>query len=196
VTSAAALVREARAGAGLSRSALAARTGVPVSTVSRIEDGVVDPTVTMLQRLMAAVGRQLELAAPELSDDLAIAHLVDAWTPNAEDDIDAVDWVALRTFLRRLERRSADDVAMAIATPPPRTRSPFFDNLLAAIAERCADEAGIARPRWCAAVPGLATPWRAPGTPRMVRAAVAATPEPFATRNLFLDESSLWHAHA
>ena len=60
--SAAALVREAREEAGLSRSALAARAGVPTSTVSRIEDGSSDPTLTMLARLIAAAGRHLSVS--------------------------------------------------------------------------------------------------------------------------------------
>ncbi|MGH8823493.1 MAG: helix-turn-helix domain-containing protein [Jiangellaceae bacterium] len=50
------LVRSARGRRGLSQRALAARAGVPQSTVSKVESGRQQPTVAMLERLLAAAG--------------------------------------------------------------------------------------------------------------------------------------------
>ncbi|MGE0306552.1 MAG: helix-turn-helix domain-containing protein, partial [Acidimicrobiia bacterium] len=58
--SASTIVSESRRSAGLSRAELARRAGVPRSTVMRIEDGVVDPTIGMLTRLLGASQASLE----------------------------------------------------------------------------------------------------------------------------------------
>ncbi|HEV2891973.1 MAG TPA: helix-turn-helix transcriptional regulator [Frankiaceae bacterium] len=48
------LLRYARRRASLSQRALAERAGVPQSTVARIESGAVDPSVSLLARLLRA----------------------------------------------------------------------------------------------------------------------------------------------
>jgi hypothetical protein len=44
--------------------------------------------------------------------------------------------------------------------------SALIDNLLAATAEKLADDAQIRRPAWTERLPPLYTPWTAPTTPR------------------------------
>jgi transcriptional regulator with XRE-family HTH domain len=56
------LVREARRSAGLSQRGLAARAGVPQSTVGRIEGGRLAPQWSTVEALLRATGRTLELA--------------------------------------------------------------------------------------------------------------------------------------
>jgi transcriptional regulator with XRE-family HTH domain len=58
-----ALVREARRRHGLDQRALARRAGTSQTQVSRIERGVVSPTVASLARLLEAAGERLELRA-------------------------------------------------------------------------------------------------------------------------------------
>ena len=53
------LVVRARSSRGLSQRALAARAGVPASTVNRVELGKVSPTTEMLDRLLAAAGAEV-----------------------------------------------------------------------------------------------------------------------------------------
>ncbi|MEX2552403.1 MAG: helix-turn-helix transcriptional regulator [Actinomycetota bacterium] len=62
---AATVLREARRRAGLTQAELAAACGVKQPTISRIERGVVDPSVETLDRLLAACGESLE-SAPRL----------------------------------------------------------------------------------------------------------------------------------
>lgn len=55
------LLQRARARAGLTQRALAARAGVPQSTVARIERGRLDPRISTLDRLLRACGVELDV---------------------------------------------------------------------------------------------------------------------------------------
>ncbi|WP_165549725.1 helix-turn-helix domain-containing protein [Kribbella speibonae] len=182
------LVRRAREEAGLSRSALAARAGVPTSTVSRIEAGSSDPTLTMLSRLIAATGRQLSIAM-DGPPGLSIDSLTEAYSPDSP--VRKVNWPRLRGFLDQLLAHPGL-TADAIESPPRRTGDAAFDALLAGIAEKLADDAGIPRPRWTRSVPPAPTPWEAPGTPARVQRARAQAPAQLAARNIWLAAHDLW----
>lgn len=185
------LVRRAREDAGLSRSALAARAGVPTSTVSRIEAGSSDPTLTMLSRLVAAAGRQLSVTidSSALAHQLSIDSLTAAFSP--ESAVRKINWARLRGFLDNLLAHP-ELTAAAIESPPRRTGDAAFDALLAGIAEKLADDAGIPRPRWTRSVPPSPTPWETPGTPARVQRARAQAPAQLAARNIWLAEHDLW----
>jgi predicted transcriptional regulator len=51
----------ARRRAGLSQRELADRTGVPQSTIARIESGVVDPRIGTVAKLLDACGESIEV---------------------------------------------------------------------------------------------------------------------------------------
>ena len=57
------LLRRARTRAGMTQRSLAARAGVPQSTVGRIETGAIEPRIDTLLRLLRASGHDLELGA-------------------------------------------------------------------------------------------------------------------------------------
>jgi len=71
-------VRRAREEAGLSIRELAGRAGVAASTVWRIESGRLDPTVSMLERLLeaSAAVRPVGHATREAAVSLALGRLV------------------------------------------------------------------------------------------------------------------------
>ena len=56
-----AIIREARARAGLSQRALAKRAGKAQSEIAKIERGRRDPTVSTLERLVRAAGFDLKI---------------------------------------------------------------------------------------------------------------------------------------
>lgn len=64
-TPAAALIRRARALAGISQVELARRSGIAAPTISAYEGGRRDPTVTNLVRLLDAAGLDLALQESE-----------------------------------------------------------------------------------------------------------------------------------
>jgi transcriptional regulator with XRE-family HTH domain len=187
------VVREARQGAALSVRGLAASAGVAYSTVSRIESGRLDPTTGMLARLLEAAGCRLELAAVRAPVP-GLADLVNAWVVDPLGQ-DRPDWTRLRGFLDYLAEHPRL-VGVTVATAPPPSGSRFMDALLAGIAEKICDDAGLPRPGWTRRVPGLEIAWMSPGTPRMQAAAQSGTPPQFATRNIFVRADSLWRRAA
>ena len=73
-----ALVREARAEAGLSQRALAERAGVAQSEIARIESGRQEPSFPRLQQLLRAAGfdMRIELVPHDDHDEELIGQLL------------------------------------------------------------------------------------------------------------------------
>jgi transcriptional regulator with XRE-family HTH domain len=186
------LVSGARTSAGLTMRALAARADVATSTIARIEVGKVDPTVGMLARLLLAAGRELELVTHR-SPGPEIADLADAWSRGPRGD--RPDWTRLRAFLDKLALHPEQKGPATLRKPAP-SGSAVLDTLLAGIAEKTCDDAGLPRPTWARHVPGLPEAWATPGTPAMQEAIKAATPLQLAERGLSIDERSLWREPA
>ncbi len=172
--------------------ALAAKAGVPTSTVSRIEDEQSDPTLSMLERLVEAAGGRLAIEIDVGDHRPTIAALATAVDPDAARL--RIDWTRLRGFADWAVHHP-DELVEAIADPPARTGTPL-DAILAAFAEQLADERGIERPRWTRAVGPLREDWSPPATSRMRAAAEASTPEPFRRRNVVLSRSALFRSAA
>ena len=158
--------------------------------MSRIEDDEVDPTFTMLEHVLAAAGRQLEISATALDHDRMLAGLSDIYDDSLPGT--GVDWARLRGFIDWI-RLHPDKAETAIATPPPRTGA-FVAALLAAVADQVAHDAAVASPRWTRSVPPLREEWVPPGTPGMIAAARRRTSEPFRRRNIVLAVDDLWRA--
>lgn len=188
VIDSAAILRNARDNAGLSRRALAGKAGVPTSTVSRIEDGQSDPTLTMLGRLVNAAGNDLVVESRPREDRLTLAELATACSEDAGRL--KIDWTRLRAFVDRVEQHP-ESLSNAIADPPVPT-VPLLNAILAAVAEQLADEHDIERPQWTRAFGRLAEPWSPPSTPRMRESFAESTPEAFRRRNLVLSRSALF----
>lgn len=69
------LIRNARLHAGLTQAELARRAGTTQSAIARLEAGRGNPTVGTLTRLLALLGRRLELAAPPLEAAVDLEQL-------------------------------------------------------------------------------------------------------------------------
>jgi transcriptional regulator with XRE-family HTH domain len=186
------LVRQAREEAGLSLRALAQRADVAYTTICRIEHDQVDPTWGTLCKLFDALGEELGLERRKTRPRPQLADLSDAWATDRTGQ-DQPNWTRLRAFLDALARRP-EHIAHALRAKPTASGSVFFDNLLAGIAEKVADDASIPRPAWTKKVPALAEPWEDIGTPRMRARARARTPAQLAARGIFLPASSLWRS--
>jgi transcriptional regulator with XRE-family HTH domain len=171
---------------------LASKAGVSTTTVTRIEAGRMDPTVGMLSRLLAAMGRTLELSVGESRDvaPLTLADLVDAWTTNATGE--RPDWTRLRALIDALVLRP-DQTRAAISRTPPPSGSPMLDALLAGMADKLADDRGLRRPAWTKAPDRfLGLPWESPGTTRMRQAARDQTPSQLLDHGIVVSLDSLW----
>lgn len=192
MTTAAALVHDCRHSAQLSIRELADEAGVAASTVTRIEAGRLNPTLSMLRTILRAAGQELTLGVnpTERSPRPQLRDLSDAWRmgPDGEEP----DWTRLRGFLDYLSRRP-DAMPTAIRRRPPRAGSPVMDALLAGIAEKIAQDRGLEPPPWTRHVPALEKEYTGtPGTPRMVEQWRRETPSQLRRRGLVIDEQSLW----
>ena len=167
---------------------LAGEASVAASTITRIQSGAVDPTVHTLARVLAAAGYEPRLTATRAGapNTPQLAHLVDAWTERRGEL--RLDWRRWRGLLDSLALHP-ELVAEAIYLCPPPSGDRIVDTLLAAVAEKLADDAALPRPSWTRAIPPLDAPYRPkvarPDAPREVPAQLEA-------RGLFIDTASLW----
>jgi transcriptional regulator with XRE-family HTH domain len=183
------LVGSARNSARVTVRELAACAGVAGSTITRVQAGVVHPTVHTLARVLAAAGYELRLSAtrtdavrtPQLAD------LVDAWTHKGCEV--RLTWPRWRSLLDALALHP-ELVPEAIYPSPPPAGDRVVDALLAAVAEKLADDAALPRPTWTRAVPPLETPYQ----PLVIRPDTKSeVPAQLGARGLLIDTSSLWH---
>lgn len=123
-----------------------------------------------------------------------LSALADAWSVDAGGE-EGPDWTRLRAFVDYLGRHP-EEAAKAIASPPAASGSHLMDNLLAGIAEKVADDAGLRRPSWTAQITPLDQPWEGLGTSRTRAANAAAAPPQLAARQIFVPASSLWRQSA
>ena len=182
-------LRRERTQLGLSTRDLARLAGVSYPTVSRIENGHEQPRWATLQKMFAVLGQGLAPMASE-RDQLRLADLSEAWMNDATAT-EHPDWTQLKALADQMSLRPAL-IAQAIYPEPPRSQSALMDNLLAAIAEKIADDAGIARPRWTRTRPGRKEPWSPPGRTSKQTAGAAAIPTQFARRGLLVPASAIW----
>lgn len=96
---AAELIREARLAAGLTMAELAERAGTSKPTISRYENGLVDPRTGTLERLLHACGRELgtQTAGLPTSSREVSARFAGRAEPTADDVTRTKDGRELRT---------------------------------------------------------------------------------------------------
>lgn len=99
---AAAIMRAARRRAGLTQRQLARQAGVPQPTISRIERGLVSPSVDTLQRLLRACSMELvavERPGPGVDKTLIKERL--QMTPGERARQAALEWRRTKPFRGR-----------------------------------------------------------------------------------------------
>lgn len=181
------LITNAKGSSGRSVRELAAEAHVAGSTITRIQAGTVDPTLQTIERILDAAGYELQVGVVRCGRAKRphLKALADAWTLRGGRL--RVDWTRWRTLLDHLALHP-DLTPEAIYAPPPPTGNRVVDALLAAVAEKLADDANLPRPSWTATAPLLEEPFQPP-----VRGNVEAdVPPQLAARGLMIDTGSLW----
>ena len=110
------VIAQVRSARQLTMNALADVSGVPVSTISRIESGKVEPTWAMMSRLVAAAGFRLEPTLTETVSDEPLAGVL-----RRLDAADVERERVLRRFpaVARLAQVARRPGARRIALPVP-----------------------------------------------------------------------------
>ena len=146
-----------------------------------------DPTLTMLRRVLAGASSRLIIEAGPLRVGPSIAALAGDGSAGGRF---VVDWTSFRGFAD-WALRHPDLVAESVEDPPRRTGTPL-DAIIASFTEELCDRVGIDRPRWTSDVGAQSPPWAPPGTPRMMRQAKLQTPETFRRRGLTIARADLF----
>lgn len=141
------LVRTVRAEAGLSVRTLAEAAGVAASTVHRIEQDELEPTVATLAQVVEAAGFRLRVDA-QVDYSASIAGLARSIRPDiaAEDYSGPVRKAA--ELATRFAGAAQDRRHRMITARPPDTGDPRWDAFLAGLAEWLAVRVGVPAPAW------------------------------------------------
>ena len=186
----AALLRSARAAAGLTQTRLAELAGTTQSAIAAYEAGMREPTVPVLARMVAAAGARLEVGVPP---DPTLYRLADVARDIAATD--AADEARRLRFVFEFLRGAQEDghpLVLLVAAEPPSTGDVRFDALLAAIAEDLCVHAGEAPPSWVHDPSRfLDRAWWVSGLPSARAAALVHAPASFRRRGVMLDRYDL-----
>jgi transcriptional regulator with XRE-family HTH domain len=145
-TTAAELLRTARLRAGMSQSAVAELARTSQSAIATYEAGNREPSLPVLQRLLAATGHQLSLSVLPDSSLYRIADLaLDIAQSPAQDDKKKLRYVF--EFMRGAHGETAL-VNVLVSGEPKPTGDLRFDALLAGIAEDLCVLVGEVPPQW------------------------------------------------
>lgn len=140
-----------------------------------------------IERILDAAGYELQIGVVRRGCDPGprLGDLADAWT--AREGRLRLNWTRWRALMDQLALHP-DLTPEAIYVPPPPTGNRVVDALLAAVAEKLADDANLRRPSWTATAPVLDEPFQPP-----VRGNVEVdVPPQLAARGLMIDTCSLW----
>lgn len=141
------LVRMVRVETGLSVRALAEAAGVAASTVHRIEQGELGPTMETLAHIVEAAGFRLRVDA-QVDYSAGIVGLARSIRP----DIAAGDYSGPVRKAAELATRfvgaAQEGRRRMITARPPETGDPRWDAFLAGLAEWLAVRVGMPAPAW------------------------------------------------
>lgn len=178
------ILRQARESSGLSVRNLAEAAGVSASTVHRIEQGKMAPTVEMLERLVAVAGESLRVTSvPDYTS--SVIGLV---RELPIDEVNAIRKVA--EFVTRFWASDEQRSRMINATPG-KPSGERWDTFVAALAEWLAVTARIATPPWVVQRKALPEAWWVSPMQSMQAWEYAGTPAAFQSRNVYIHRESL-----
>jgi len=187
---AAVVIRAARRRAGLTQRELAARAATTQSAVAAYEGGAKQPSMTTLNRLVAAAGCSV---AWSLGPARSLVHAtVDAVARSLQvaDEQEALRLAA--DLWTELESMAPTAVISEIEADPGSTGDRRWDALIGGLVERAAHHAGVRTPMWTAAQARFLEAWWFLTPFRSLHgSALVETPAELANRGVFVHESSL-----
>lgn len=187
---AAVVIRAARRRAGLSQAELARRGATTQSAVAAYESGAKEPSMAVLNRLVAAAGCSVAWALAPADSPVTTTVESIANALRRADESAALRLAA--DLFTRLSSAPPPDVAAAIEHDPGSTGDQRWDALVAGLSERAAHAAEVRTPVWTAAASRFLDRWWFLTPYRSLHASVLIdTPAELANRGVFVEEASL-----
>ncbi|TFD07524.1 helix-turn-helix domain-containing protein [Cryobacterium sp. TMT1-66-1] len=211
------LARAARAASGLSQSELSRRSGIAGSSLSLIENGKRDPTVSTLEALLnntqhilvtiptlradaARIADQISAALADAStSDAAPVNTALANTSLANTAFGSVEVAntahAFRRFIQLADNLAAEAGATRVGltlTEPAPTGSAHWDAAIAALCEYRLNADALPVPEWITAQVGNPDePWQPKTTRYNILADQAEVPPEFLRRGILIEAATL-----
>lgn len=184
------VLRAARRRAGLTQHELAERAGTTQSAVAAYENGAKEPSMTTLNRLVAAA--QLSMSWVLAPVDSPVVRTVEAIGRSLASGEESEALRLAADLATRLAVMTPVEATRAIEQDPGSTGDQRWDALIAGVVERVAHRAAVRTPIWTAAPHRFLDRWWFLTPYRSLHAsALVDTPAELANRGVFLHESSL-----
>jgi transcriptional regulator with XRE-family HTH domain len=197
---ASAILRQLRQDKGLTQRDLAAKAGVPQSTIAEIETGRREPSLTLLSKLAESVGDSVTLTLSPLLQRsvIVMANMIkDRLAGGAGQglSVELREDAALRAVLDLKDalRRSNPERFVALTSQAPGlVGDTRWDAFLAAIVEDEAARKAISPPRWTNDPSRFQRPfWYLSSNPRLHTWEIANAPGAFVRHGVFAAEEEL-----
>lgn len=188
VSGAGRLVQQSRRSAGLSLRELARRAQVPVSTIHRIERGMMNPTIGMLDQIAAGLGAKVTIEFPPDP-----RRGVAAWVYEASRSDDPRWRVRLAAqMVSSIVQASPPERLEMLATEPASFDDLRWDGFAVALAEHLALLGDVPAPAWThASMVRSEAPWWVVDHESLRPYVLARTPLPFKIRSIYIDRDAL-----
>jgi len=189
MTNAAEIVHTSRQSAGLTQSELARRSRVPQPSISRIEAGERNPSVRLIDQLLAPA-RHHVTAIPTRTPTVA-----EAAATLRRLVVDRAEPYVFRALIQVTNDLAAAEPALRVAlavTPPAPTGHRGVDAFLAATVDYLLSGQGLPCPGWVHDPQRTVEPdWLASGLDHLADITREGTPDAFRQRGVLIDESDL-----
>ena len=187
-------VRTARTRVGITQRELALLSGMKQPQIARIENGITQPSIPTLGRVLDGLGYELKLVTTRAESRItaleASINVRECLT--ARDERGALrEWLVLLDDLYAVKPLRFPDL---ISEPPPSTQDPRWDALIAATVEYVADQRDTTVPAWTEQEWRRCEEWYFSGIAELSEQERADSPEPFARRGVFLVTEDLSRA--
>jgi transcriptional regulator with XRE-family HTH domain len=188
MTTAAALLREVRAGTRRTQADLEQLSGVRQTAISRAERGRQDLTVAVLERLVHAAGWRVTVLPTQAGTVADAADACHQYLAVGSEDgayravIQLADWLA--------SEHGAERVALTV-TPPAPTGDRRYDAFIAGVVEHRLSEESLPYPKWLPTSARLAERWFVDIASTDDHAVAAATPPALLAHGVVIDAAEL-----
>lgn len=182
------LSRAARHSRGISQTDIAARAGLPASSVSFIENGRRIPRVDTLDAILRHSGARLIIAPTTRATTLEVAVEIERLLRAGDVRQAFRAWLAHNDDLAA---ETATNRVVLTAFPPHSTGHALYDAALAALVEYRLTEVSAPLPDWTATASILHEPQVFTDSRFVPAAVLGPIPDEFARRGVLIDAESL-----